>query len=1035
MSEPAVPFEVTAHFAYQSEYEDDLHFDKGQKITVTSIEDDEWYYGEYTNPSTGELMQGIFPKTFASPEVPAAAETAAPAPEPAAAPAPIATPVVDTPAPAPAATPVVATPAPAPAAPTPAPAAAPTAPAASEKTQHQPSKLKTTIKEDGYVPIPKASMFEERQKNVQKAANAPTPINASSNDPAPTSTDDLPKMSLKERIALLQEQQRIQAEKDAQEAAKEAAREAEEAEKAAAAQAASADEETAADDSEAVPPTNAASLDVPAATMDRAHSIKSTETAPTSIPEPPIPSAPIQAPQPADDTQAPVEAVEPPIPEAAPQPTEPVASQPETAEGASSVGGAPQTEGEKEPAEEEEEEEDTEESRRSALRDRMAKLAGAGRFGGGPAGFNPFGMPAPSSSGSTTKKVKKVKSNAEEEAAAEELNKLPEAVPIMPFADPNAVPFLKKMASNASSGAKATLDSAQDVVEEKKDEALDEVKNLHQKAYSANHHETSDSGDDFEDAINEMGTTMDDAFGNSKAELESSIDAVKKSVDDVAADASLSEKIDNVIPISAPDIPKMSTESIADSSEDEKPLDAVDRAPAIPPMPPISSPTGSSSIPSVPSVPTVPAVPPVPQMQNASAASTLDGVSENSNVSPVKTEAPVPIEQRKAPPIPPFAGAPQVPTGGAPPPIPGVPPIPQNAPAPPIPPFPTMAPQPMETERSTDSTEAPTKHAPPPPPVPTQTPIGLEMPSGTPHGAPPPPPPHREVHEAPPSSHLPPPPPPQGGAPVTPDSIPQSQPVPMTKSNTFTDSESALMGLNVIFNPMDQWYIERSAPKEILATKLKFRTEIDETVIPKRGSEPWLCRSFYFVFETFAVLALSVVFDPENPEGTALLVDQQLVSPPSAISDKSLAGPFNMNIIQQCKVMAGHNPIPEDFVNQLLTKLGPDVVQPIDNRTYGSVIFNYKAGSELVQTDLAAIQEGDIVVIRKGKFETHKGIVSVGDASLFVAVVTSYDFQKGKLRVIEEHKGTLVQASYRLSKMKAGKLKVFRVLSKDILGW
>lgn len=196
-----------------------------------------------------------------------------------------------------------------------------------------------------------------------------------------------------------------------------------------------------------------------------------------------------------------------------------------------------------------------------------------------------------------------------------------------------------------------------------------------------------------------------------------------------------------------------------------------------------------------------------------------------------------------------------------------------------------------------------------------------------------------------------------------------------------------------------------------------------------------MCRSFYFIFETFTVLALSVLYNPEDPEGTALLVDQQLVSPPSALNDKNLSGPFNKDIVQQCKELAGHNPIPEDFVNQLLTKLGPSVVQPIDNRTYGSVIFNYKAGSELNQTDLATIREGDIVVIRKGKFETHKGIVSVGDVALFVAVVTAYDFQKGKLRVIEEHKGTLVQASYRLSKMKAGKLKVFRVLSKDILGW
>ncbi|KAE8350404.1 hypothetical protein BDV28DRAFT_40046 [Aspergillus coremiiformis] len=57
------PFTVKAVFEYASSHEDDLTFAIGQIITVTAVEDAEWYYGEYTNES-GSRVEGIFPKNF-----------------------------------------------------------------------------------------------------------------------------------------------------------------------------------------------------------------------------------------------------------------------------------------------------------------------------------------------------------------------------------------------------------------------------------------------------------------------------------------------------------------------------------------------------------------------------------------------------------------------------------------------------------------------------------------------------------------------------------------------------------------------------------------------------------------------------------------------------------------------------------------------------------------------------------------------------------------------------------------------------------
>ncbi|KAI0815747.1 hypothetical protein GGR55DRAFT_359752 [Xylaria sp. FL0064] len=92
-----VPFKVKAVYEYTSGHEDDLPFQVGQIITVTSEEDDEWYGGEYVDDA-GVKQEGIFPRNFVEKFEPTApprpirarkkdAEPAAPAPAPAPAPA------------------------------------------------------------------------------------------------------------------------------------------------------------------------------------------------------------------------------------------------------------------------------------------------------------------------------------------------------------------------------------------------------------------------------------------------------------------------------------------------------------------------------------------------------------------------------------------------------------------------------------------------------------------------------------------------------------------------------------------------------------------------------------------------------------------------------------------------------------------------------------------------------------------------------------------------------------------------------------
>ncbi len=66
------PFKVKAVYEYTSDHDDDLTFPVGQIITVTDLEGDEWYVGEYTD-SAGAKQEGLFPTNFVEkyePEVP-----------------------------------------------------------------------------------------------------------------------------------------------------------------------------------------------------------------------------------------------------------------------------------------------------------------------------------------------------------------------------------------------------------------------------------------------------------------------------------------------------------------------------------------------------------------------------------------------------------------------------------------------------------------------------------------------------------------------------------------------------------------------------------------------------------------------------------------------------------------------------------------------------------------------------------------------------------------------------------------------------
>ncbi|GAV48277.1 hypothetical protein ZYGR_0I05740 [Zygosaccharomyces rouxii] len=448
MSEPTVPFHVVAQYPYRSDFEDDLNFDKDQVITVTSIEDDQWYFGEFKSVDS-ELHQGIFPKGFVTIyEAPPAKNT-------------------------------------------------PTTAAYDEddeddddddhwvdaqttnspKSRSRPSVSsyqdaiqglnipgnRGTVFYDSMEPAPVNEEKEEQQlqqeiqqphhERKQSIASEvdfePGPINHTGSNEF--EQEQLPKTSLRERIAMLQEQQRRQMQKEQEKLAKRTKKEANPIEPA--------PSQSTKEGIEDKPPV---SLDPSSRGLSR--NIDSRE----ELESPSLRDSASFGEGPRDDFNRHKEDETDHQHLTTEKPQEEFESQ-----GMGPIEQKPNDEPNEDEEEDEDSEEDEEEKRRAALTAKMAKMADAQRFGGGPVGFNPFGMPPAFGAGIGAGSNKKKKSLSEKPTGDldNEESSIPKVVPIMPFADPNAISFLNKPSTTEEFGDKELRDHDYPGVEKGKEGA------------------------------------------------------------------------------------------------------------------------------------------------------------------------------------------------------------------------------------------------------------------------------------------------------------------------------------------------------------------------------------------------------------------------------------------------------------------------------------------------------------------------------------------------------------------------------------
>lgn len=691
------------------------------------------------------------------------------------------------------------------------------------------------------------------------------------------------------------------------------------------------------------------------------------------------------------------------------------------------------------------EEEDEEELRKRRLAERMAKLSG----GMGMMGMMGMPMMPPSAKAKKSSQHKKEKAIVSEE-------EVPAPVPILPVVPGGAPPIMGMPMPNSQTESHAPKSDTSeenheenmhtnDILSSPTESAEQEDKPLREKIEltksrigsikssktngSVTAGSSDDNGSEFEDTVEHR---------DQPPAPPATVHPYRPSF----VSASPSPVISNSLPEKREVLPTTSTK---------------DAPPPVPSSPPPISQhgqeeleTGATTVPHIP-VPSVPVThaPPVPISAIATATPTAV---------PVMTHAPPPppaVSQRPPPP-----------------PVPSS--VPQEIPAT-VPP--AERPPILPPLCTTDLGSPPSVTMSSPPPIPGAVP-NVASPTQT-RGAPPPMPPqipaptpghltradaisrHSSVSSRPPIPPVPPtsaaPPIPKSASSVfsesstrkhstlhshpepTPGSEPPCQsietapPAPFiqrqaTRTSLESSASTPCIAPHIESNNTELWWTTESLPPQLNALETYF--EVEATEIPKRGGRLTKYLVYYILDAQLGCTTLELAYDVSEPERIMFFHESKhkvKADRKKLIEEYTKYGPlaYNIAVGSLKKSFSG------EYVDYIFSQLPDSVLLPIANKTYGAVVYRNNNGDTKFYDD---IRPGDVLVVVNATFEgsttKHVGVLKPQ-----VSIVTSFDAEKNKIKVIEQSEGMVQQARYKLKNLASGKLRVFRIVGRDYIGW
>lgn len=341
---------------------------------------------------------------------------------------------------------------------------------------------------------------------------------------------------------------------------------------------------------------------------------------------------------------------------------------------------------------------------------------------------------------------------------------------------------------------------------------------------------------------------------------------------------------------------------------------------------------------------------------------------------------------------------------------------------------------------------------PPPPPVPPRalddeddSDDDLYASPKRPADRPPPPPPPPSA--APPVERSAPPPP--ALEPSSPRAVRQSNeterqlPVRRSTDQNRPSFDQGSMARDVDLAKASKWWTLDNTPPPIFQNKPDLYFEIEESQTKQRGGKTTVSKDVYILYHDYSQSVISARFDSKATDD--VILEQRHEVPPHKLRQDQLEEFWNrfgskiteaLTSKQNTTVGDGS---PQSLISELLAPL-KGALAPVGSRSFGALVYANLANASVQQFD--EIRPGDIVSFRNAKFQGKHGTMhqkyhTEAGKPDHVGIVVEWDGTKKKIRAAEqgrESKKCKVE-SFRLGDLRSGEVRVWRVVSREWVGW
>lgn len=241
------------------------------------------------------------------------------------------------------------------------------------------------------------------------------------------------------------------------------------------------------------------------------------------------------------------------------------------------------------------------------------------------------------------------------------------------------------------------------------------------------------------------------------------------------------------------------------------------------------------------------------------------------------------------------------------------------------------------------------------------------------------------------------------------------------------------------FDTKSGWWTRNRLPESLRGrTGKDLEYEVDTHEVIRRGQASTVFKDYYVLYSDLSQLIIQIQYDKGNPIESVELINAKLKAPPPFRQE--LLREYSLTIgettLFNAKRLQEFNH-PNSVVSNIFTQFKmscPWILQPVGKKVFGVTVYKSVNKQETV---LEAMRPGDIVCMKNVWFaDVDQKQFVVGDDGIYSAVIVYHDEENDRIRVIENDESGLIQVrNFQLNEIKSGHVRVFRVVKRDYIGW